>query len=76
MVFDRITLNPQIRFGKPCIRGMRFTVSEVVDLVAAGNSVEQILSDFPYLEPEDIHQALAYAAALVKGTEIQVCFCR
>lgn len=71
MVFDRITIGLKICFGKPCIRGMRFTVSQVVDLRAANNSIEQIISDFPYLEEEDIHQALAYAAALVKGTEIQ-----
>jgi uncharacterized protein (DUF433 family) len=58
---------------------MRFTVAQIVDLVAAGNSQEQILSDFPYLfltfhiyEEEDIRQALDYAAALVKATEIRI----
>ena len=72
MVFDRITIDSQICFGKPCVRGIRFTISQIVDLVAAGNSIEQIISDFPYLEEEDIYQALGYAAALVKRTEIQV----
>ena len=72
MIFNRITINPQVCFGKPCIRGMRFTVAQIVDLVAAGNSKKQILSDFPYLEEEDIRQALDYAEALVKATEIHI----
>ena len=69
MVFDRITIDPKVCFGKSCIRSMRFTVAQIVDLVAAGNSKEQILSDFPYLEEEDIRQALDYTAALVKATD-------
>ena len=72
MVFDRITIDPKVCFGKPCIRGTRFTVEQIVDLVAEGNNIQQILSDFPHLEEEDIHQALSYAAALVKGTEINI----
>lgn len=72
MVFDRITIDPKVCFGKPCIRGMRFTVAQIVDLVAAGNSKEQIRSDFPYLEEEDIRQALDYSSALVKATEIRI----
>jgi uncharacterized protein (DUF433 family) len=72
MSFDRITIDPKVCFGKPCLRGTRFTVAQVVDLVAAGNSIQQILSDFPNLQEEDIHQALAYAAALVKSTEINL----
>lgn len=64
--FDRITFNPNIMGGKACIRGMRITVSLVVMLVAEGASREQILADYPDLEPEDIQQALSYAAWLTR----------
>ena len=74
MNFDRITINPEVCSGKPTIRGLRFPVSQIIDLVAAGNTFEQILNDFPYLEMEDIRQALAYASALAKGTEIRAAF--
>ena len=57
---DRITRNPQIMGGKPCIRGMRVTVGTIVGLVASGHSHIDILSAYPYLEDEDIRQALAY----------------
>ena len=60
--FDRITYDPQVMAGKPCIRGMRVTVGTVVGLLAAGHSQDQILKSYPYLESEDIDQALAYAA--------------
>ena len=59
---DRITLNPQVMGGKPCIRGMRVTVGMVVGLLAAGETVKAVLRAYPYLEPEDIQQALSYAA--------------
>ena len=59
---QRITLNPEIMGGKPCIRGMRVTVGTVVGLVAAGHSIETILEAYPYLEKEDIFAALSYAA--------------
>ena len=59
---DRITFNPLVMGGKPCIRGMRVTVGMIVGLVASGISNERILEAYPYLEEEDIHQALAYAA--------------
>ena len=58
---DRITRDPQVMGGKPCIRGMRVTVGTVVGLVAAGRSNAEILAAYPYLETEDIRQALAYA---------------
>ncbi len=58
----RITFNPEIMGGKPCIRGMRVTVGTIVGLVAAGRSTQEILAAYPYLEEEDIHQALKYAA--------------
>ena len=59
---DRITRNPEVMGGKPCIRGMRVTVGTVVGLVAAGHNAEKILASYPYLEQEDITQALRYAA--------------
>ncbi len=67
---DRITRNPQVMGGKPCIRGMRVTVGTVVGLVAAGHSTSEILSAYPYLEEEDIRQALAYAAWRVEEIEV------
>ncbi|MGZ5446401.1 MAG: DUF433 domain-containing protein [Thermoanaerobaculia bacterium] len=59
---ERITADPEVMGGRPCIRGMRVTVGTVVGLVAAGHSREEILRLYPYLEPEDISEALAYAA--------------
>ncbi len=59
---DRITFDPEVMGGRPCIRGMRVTVGTVVGLVAAGRTREEILRLYPYLEEEDIHQALTYAA--------------
>ncbi len=59
---DRITINPNQRSGKPCIRGMRITVYDILEYLASGMSRESILQDFPYLEPEDITAALMYAA--------------
>ena len=62
--FDRITFEPGKMGGRACIRRMRITVSLVVDLVAQGTSAEEILEDYPYLEAEDIRQALSNAAWL------------
>ena len=59
---DRITQEPEVMGGKACIRGMRLTVGMVVGQIGAGHSVEEILTDFPYLERDDIMQALRYAA--------------
>ncbi len=59
---DRITIDPGKRGGKPCIRGMRFTVSDVLDYLASGMSEAEILDEFPDLEREDIRAALAFAA--------------
>jgi uncharacterized protein (DUF433 family) len=67
---ERITRNPQVMGGKPCLRGMRVTVGTIVGLVAAGHSNAEILSDYPYLEAEDIRQALAYAAWRVEEIEL------
>ncbi len=67
---DRITFNPEIMGGKPCIRGLRVTVGTIVGLIAAGRSKDEILKLYPYLEPEDIGQALAYAAWRVEEIDI------
>jgi uncharacterized protein (DUF433 family) len=61
---------PDVMGGKPCIRGMRVTVVMIVEALAAGRSVEDLLVDFPYLEEEDVREALAYAAGLAQGREI------
>ena len=58
----RITLDPAVMGGKPCIRGLRVTVGTVVGLLAAGHSTAHILELYPYLEEDDIREALAYAA--------------
>lgn len=59
---DRITQQPEVMGGKACIRGMRVTVAMIVGKIGVGHSVEEVLTDFPYLEREDIMQALRYAA--------------
>ena len=58
----RITIHPDRMFGKPSIRGLRFTVSDVLDYLASGMTEDELLSDFPYLEREDIQAALRFAA--------------
>ena len=67
---DRITRDPQIMGGKPCIRGMRVTVGTLVGLIAAGRSPADILEAYPYLEQDDIRQALTYAAWRVEEIEL------
>ena len=62
MKMDRITLDPDVMGGMPCIRGLRVTVGTVVGLLAAGQSEADILRNYPYLEAEDLRQALSYAA--------------
>ena len=65
---DLITIEPGKRSGQPCIRGMRITVSLLVNLVANGMTIAEIIDAYPYLEPEDIHQALHYVAWLAEET--------
>jgi uncharacterized protein (DUF433 family) len=67
---DRITQEPGVMGGKACIRGMRVTVGMIVALIGAGHSIEGILADYPYLEREDIMQALRYAAWRAEEREI------
>ena len=59
---ERITIDPAMRSGKPCVRGMRIAVEDVLDYLASGMSEEEILSDFPYLERDDIRACVAFAA--------------
>ena len=67
--FDRITRRPEVMGGKACIRGLRVTVSMIVGQIGAGHSIEQVLADFPYLQREDVLQALQYAAWLAEERE-------
>jgi uncharacterized protein (DUF433 family) len=67
---DRITRQPEVMGGKACIRGMRVTVGMIVGQVAAGRSVDELLAEYPYLEREDILQALRYAAWRAEEREV------
>jgi uncharacterized protein (DUF433 family) len=71
-LLERVTLNPAVMGGKPCIRGMRVTVGTVVGLVAAGYSIEAILEDYPYLERDDVFAALAFAAWRAEEYEVNL----
>jgi len=64
--FDRITFDPQIMGGRACIRGIRIPVSVIVGQIAHGATVDEILADYPDLEPEDVQQAIGYAAWLAQ----------
>jgi uncharacterized protein (DUF433 family) len=66
--FDRITFDSHVMGGRACLRGMRITVSLIVNLVANGMTMAEILEAYPYLEPEDVRQALQYAAWLAEET--------
>ena len=70
--FDRITLDPDVMGGKPCVRGMRITVGTILGLLTAGHTAEEILTAYPYLEKEDITAALAYATWRVEEFEVPV----
>ena len=70
--FDRIIINPEICLGQPTIRGMRITVSFVLKMVANGHSVQEILEFYPFLEEEDIKQALRYAAWLASDHLVKI----
>lgn len=65
---DRITFDPHVMGGRACLRGMRITVALIVNLVANGMTTAEILEAYPYLEPEDVRQALQYAAWLAEET--------
>ena len=67
---DRITQQPDVMAGRACIRGMRVTVGSLVGLIGAGRSIEEVLGDYPYLEREDVLQALRYAAWRAEEREV------
>jgi uncharacterized protein (DUF433 family) len=69
---DRITIDPQVCFGKPCIKGTRIWVSLILDFLASGESEAQILAAYPQLEPDDIRAALAYAAEVARERIVPV----
>ena len=70
MTFMRITHDPNVMGGKPCIRGLRVTVGTVLGLLGAGHSEQEILAAYPYLEPEDLREVLAYASWRLEETEL------
>lgn len=70
--FDRITQDPAVMGGKPCIRGMRVTVGMIVGQIGAGMSIEELLEYYPYIEREDVLQAISYAAALAQWREVSI----
>ena len=72
MKFERITIDPEICNGKPCIRGLRFPASRLLGLLASGETREEILKEYPYLEPEDIDEALRYAAFLAEEETLEI----
>ncbi len=69
-LLERITIDPDVRFGKPCIRGHRITVQEILEWLSGGASQAQILADYPQLDPDDFLAVYAYAAELAAGTKV------
>jgi uncharacterized protein (DUF433 family) len=72
MTLKRITVDPTVCTGKPCIRGLRFPVSRLLGLLARGETKEAILKAYPYIEPEDIDEALLYAAYLAEEETVEL----
>ena len=68
-LLERITINPDVRFGKPCVRGHRITVQEILEWLSSGASRPQILEDYPQLEPDDFLAVYGYAAELAAGSK-------
>lgn len=69
-LLEKITIDPNVRFGKACVRGHRITVQEILEWLSSGASQEQILADYPQLEPDDFLAVYAYAAALASGSKV------
>jgi uncharacterized protein (DUF433 family) len=69
-LLERITIDTDVRFGKPCIRGHRITVQEILEWLSSGASQQQILTDYPQLEPDDFLAVYAYAAELAAGQKL------
>ena len=72
MTLSRITIDPAVCTGKPCVRGLRFPVSRLLGLLASGETREAIVRDYPYLEPEDIDEVLRYAALLADEETVEL----
>lgn len=72
MKLTRITIDPGVCTGKPCIRGLRFPVARLLGLLASGSTRDQILADYPYLQAEDIDEALQYAALLAEDETVEL----
>jgi uncharacterized protein (DUF433 family) len=72
MKLERITADPNVCTGKPCIRGLRFPVSRLLGLLASGETKESILKAYPYLETEDIDEAFRYAAFLAEEETVEL----
>jgi uncharacterized protein (DUF433 family) len=72
LLLDRISIDPQVCFGKPCIRGTRIWVSLILDFLASGSTVEEILDEYPQLEEADIRAALAYGAEMARERFVEV----
>jgi uncharacterized protein (DUF433 family) len=70
--FPRITQNPAVMGGKPCIRGLRVTVGMIVGQIGAGRTVEELLAEYPYIEREDVLEALRYAAWRAQEREVEL----
>jgi len=70
VLLDRITINPKVMVGKPTIRGLRITVEQILRSLASGVSIQELLEDYPELEPEDIQAVLSYAAELVSEEQV------
>lgn len=68
-LLERITIDPDVRFGKPCIRGHRITVQEILEWLSGGATQTQILGDYPQLEPDDFLAVYAYAAELARAAK-------
>ena len=69
-LIDRITINPNVMVGKPTIRGLRITVEQILKALAGGITTQELLEDYPELEPEDIQAVLLYAAELVSEEQV------
>ena len=70
--FERITQDPAVMGGKPCIRGLRVTVGMIVGQIGSGRTVDELLADYPYLEREDVLEALRYAAWRAQEREVEL----
>lgn len=71
---NRIEINPNICFGKPCVKGTRIWVSLILDLLANGQTIEQVLNEYPYLKEEDIRACLAYGAEISRERFVEIKF--